>query len=142
MKIIMDAHDELMKRIITGDNVDQTVDKSDKWILARGCDPEMGRRSVEILPPMLGNPKMVSVTNDDDFILKLKARKWSVIFFAPGACRYDAASMPIPGSRKQTEGWGLEQYRNLVKQYQGDDVKIVETKDEQEIIPLLKEALK
>jgi len=84
---------------------------------------------------------MVSVTNDDDFITELQRKKWSVILFAPGACRYDAVKLPIPGSRLQTTGWGLAEYRNLVRKHQGEDINIVETTDERQIVPLLRKAL-
>jgi hypothetical protein len=101
----------------------------------------MGRRAIKLLPPVLGNPEMVSITNDDDFITELQRKKWSVILFAPGACRYDARTLPIPGSRSQTKGWGLTEYRNLVRKHQGEDINIVETTDERQIVPLLREAL-
>ena len=101
----------------------------------------MGRRAIKLLPPVLGKPEMVSITNDDDFINELQKKKWSVIFFAPGACRYDARRLPIPGSCPQTKGWGLTEYRKLVRKHQGDDIKIVETTDERQIVPLLREAL-
>jgi hypothetical protein len=116
-------------------------DNSDKSILVRGCDPEMGKRAMELLPPILGNPEMYSVTNDDDFITELQRKQWSIIHFAPGACRYDATKSPIPGSVSLTKGWGLAEYRSLVKKYQGKGVKIVETTDERQIIPLIRKAL-
>jgi len=96
---------------------------------------------LSLLPPVLGNPEMVSVTNDDDFITELQRKKWSVILFAPGACRYDATKSPIPGSRLQTKGWRLAEYRNLVRKLQGEDINIVETTDERQIVPLLRKAL-
>ena len=34
----------------------------------------MGRRAIGLLTPVLGNPEMVSVTNDDDFIIELKKK--------------------------------------------------------------------
>jgi hypothetical protein len=102
----------------------------------------MGRRAIELLSPILGNPEMLSVTNDDNFIIELKRKKWTVIHFAPGACRYDATKSPIPGNRSLTRDWGLAEYRNLVRKYQGEDIKIVETTDESQIIPLLRKALK
>ncbi len=101
-----------MGLISDGIDVTQISDNSNKSILIRGCDPEMGQFAIDILPPALGNPEMVSVTNDDDFITELQRKKWSVIHFAPGACRYDATKSPIPGSRSQTIGWGLAEYRN------------------------------
>ena len=140
MKI--NSRDILIGHISDGIDNTQVGDNSNKSILARGCDPEMGRRAIELLSPILGNPEMLSVTNDDDFIIELKRKKWTVIHFAPGACRYDATKSPIPGNRSLTQDWGLAEYRNLVKKYQGEDIKIVETTDESQIIPLLRKALK
>ena len=140
MKI--NSRDILIGHISDGIDNTQVGDNSNKSILARGCDPEMGRRAIELLSPILGNPEMLSVTNDDDFIIELKRKKWTVIHFAPGACRYDATKSPIPGNRSLTQDWGLAEYRNLVRKYQGEDVKIVETTDESQIIPLLRTALK
>ena len=135
------SRDILIGHISDGIDNTQVGDNSNKSILARGCDPEMGRRAIELLSPILGNPEMLSVTNDDDFIIELKRKKWTVIHFAPGACRYDAAKSPIPGNRSLTQDWGLAEYRNLVRKYQGEDIKIVETTDESQIIPLLRKAL-
>jgi len=137
----MDLRDKLINDIRDGIGSSQVGDNSNKSILARGCDPEIGRRTVELIPPILGKPEMVAVTNDDDFIRELQRKKWSVVHFAPGACRYDASKSPIPGSRELTNGWGLEQYRELVRKYQGEDIKIVETTDESQIVPLLRKAL-
>ena len=138
----MHLRDKLINDIRDGIDSTQVDDNSNKSILARGCDPEMGRRAIELLSPILGNPEMLSVTNDDDFIIELKRKKWTVIHFAPGACRYDATKSPIPGNRSLTQDWGLAEYRNLVRKYQGEDIKIVETTDESQIIPLLRKALK
>ena len=140
MKI--NSRDILIGHIRDGIDNTQVGDNSNKSILARGCDPEMGRRAIELLSPILGNPEMLSVTNDDDFIIALKRKKWTVIHFAPGACRYDATKSPIPGNRSLTQDWGLAEYRNLVRKYQGEDIKIIETTDESQIIPLLRKALK
>mgnify|MGYP001500477465 FL=1 len=140
MKI--NSRDILIGHIRDGIDNTQVGDNSNKSILARGCDPEMGRRAIELLSPILGNPEMLSVTNDDNFIIELKRKKWTVIHFAPGACRYDATKSPIPGNRSLTRDWGLAEYRNLVRKYQGEDIKIVETTDESQIIPLLRKALK
>ncbi len=137
----MDLRDQLMGRINDGIDTASTGDHTGKSILVRGCDPEMARRAIEFLPPVLGNPEMYTVTNDVDFITELKRKKWSVIFFAPGACRYNAINKPIPGSSSETQGWGLEAYRKLVQKHQGDHVEIVETTEEQLIVPLLREAL-
>ena len=140
MKI--NSRDILIGHISDGIDNTQVGDNSNKSILARGCDPEMGRRAIELLSPILGNPEMLSVTNDDDFIIELKRKKWTVIHFAPGACRYDATKSPIPGNRLLTQDWGLAEYRNLVRKHQGEYIKIVETTDESQIIPLLRKALK
>jgi len=90
---------------------------------------------------LVGNPEYVPTTNDGDFVEMLMARKWSVVFFAPGACRFSAARQPIPGGSSQTRGWTLEQYRDFVRKYQGDDVQIVEPLEESETVSLLKQAL-
>ena len=137
----MDTRDRLMRLISDGIDVTQISDNSKKSILIRGCDPEMGRRAIELLTPVLGNPEIVSVTNDDDFITELKKKEWSVIHFAPGACRYDSTESPIPGSRTQTKGWRLTEYKTLVKKYQGQEIKIVEPTYERQIVPLLRKAL-
>lgn len=117
------------------------IDNSGKSILARGCDSLMSFQASKAIPPLLGNPVYVSTTNDVDFIEKLESRQWSVVFFAPGACRYSAAKKPIPGGNYQTQDWTLEQYRELVKKIQGDKIQIVETHDEGETVSLLKSAL-
>ena len=114
---------------------------STKALLVRGCDPEMAKRASKMLPPLLGNPIFDTATDDDTFIGKLKARKWDVVMFAPGACRHDAARREIPGGNAVTRGWTLEQYRALVRKHQGDDVPIVETTEEREIVDKLRKAL-
>ena len=117
------------------------IDHSDKSILARGCDPTASSYASKALPPLLGNPEYVPTTNDDDFIEKLISRKWSVVYFAPGACRFSAAKRAIPGSIEKTRGWNLDDYRKLVYQHQGADVRIIGSISEQESLPLLKKAL-
>jgi hypothetical protein len=71
----------------------------------------------------------------------LRSRDWSVVFFAPGACRFSAAKQPIPGGNSRTHGWTLKQYRELVREHQGDRIQIVETPDEGATVGLLNEAL-
>ena len=116
-------------------------DASSKTILIRGCDPVMAQRAGQMLPPQLGNVAMESATTDDDFFSKLAARNdFAAVMFAPGACRYSAARQPIPGGNAKTEGWTLEEYRFAVREALGD-VPIVETTEERQIIPLLREAL-
>ena len=135
------SRDGMMNEIAMGIDGNGAVDNSGKSILARGCDPVMAQRASQMVPPQLGNPNFVACTNDDDFLEKLSAQKWNVVFFAPGACRYNAAKRPIPGGRAATKGWGLDQYRQLVRERQGKGVKIVETADERQIIPFLRKAL-
>ena len=137
----MDSRDKLINQIKEVEDDSPVSDSSNKSILARGCDPVMGKRAIELIPPMLGNPEMVAVTNDDDFIRELHRKKWSVILFAPGACRYDAAKLPIPGSRKMTNGWGLEQYGAFVITHNGDESNLGEALGERQIVDLLREAL-
>jgi hypothetical protein len=118
-----------------------SLDNSKKSILARGCDPFASAEASRSIPPLVGNPEYVPTTNDEDFIEKLRSRDWSVVFFAPGACRFSAANQPIPGGNGRTQGWTLEQYREMVRRHQGDQIEIVETPDERETVRLLKEAL-
>jgi hypothetical protein len=119
----------------------RSLDNSRKSILARGCDPFVSAEAARAIPPLVGNPEYVATTNDEDFIDKLQSRDWSVVFFAPGACRFSAANQPIPGGNSRTKGWTLEQYRELVRKHQGERTVIVETPDESETVRLLKEAL-
>ena len=118
-----------------------SADHSRKSILARGCDPFASLQASKFIPPLIGNPEYVPATNDADFIEKLKSREWSVVFFAPGACRFNAAKRAIPGGNSQTQGWTLEQYRELVRKHQGDTIQIVETMEERKSVGLLKSAL-
>ncbi|MBL4708236.1 MAG: hypothetical protein JKY48_07345 [Flavobacteriales bacterium] len=116
-------------------------DHSRKRILARGCDPVASLEFSKIVPSLTGNAKYTLTFNDADFIEQLKSRKWSIVFFAPGACRFSAAKQSIPGGNSETTGWTLEQYRELVYQLQGDKVQIVEVMDEAETVMLLNKAL-
>ena len=118
-----------------------SLDNSEKSILARGCDPFASLEASRAIPPLVGNPQYVPTTTDEEFFKQLQARSWSVVFFAPGACRFGAAKQAIPGGNSQTQGWTLEEYRELVRKYQGDEIQIVETLDERETVRLLAEAL-
>jgi hypothetical protein len=113
---------------------------SRKSILARGCDPMASLDASRSIPPLLGGPEYIPTHNDEDFLEMLESRDWSVVFFAPGACRFSAADMAIPGGNSMTRGWTLEQYRQLVQDHQGD-IPIVETLDERDTVVLLNEAL-
>lgn len=119
----------------------KSADHSTKSILARGCDPVASRLASEAIPPLIGNPEYVPTTTDDEFIDLLRARDWSVVFFAPGACRFGAAGQSLPGSDSRTRGWTMADYRQLVREYQGESAEIVETLDERETVGLLEAAL-
>ena len=116
-------------------------DHSKKTILARACDPVASLNFARTVPPLIGNAVYVPTTDDTDFSKQLESRKGSVVFFAPGACRFSAAKRPIPGGNYDTQGWSLDQYKALVKKLQGNEVQIVETFDERETIDLLNAAL-
>lgn len=134
----------MLNEIALGEDSSNANDKDDatsKAVLTRGCDPVMAVRAGKMLPPMIGGATLVGVTRDDVFFRKLKERKWDVVLFAPGACRYDAAKKEIPGSNKDTKGWTLEEYKRAVRELQGDSVSIVTTTDERRIVPLLRKAL-
>lgn len=118
-----------------------SANHSRKSILSRGCDPVMAAKAAEAIPPIIGYPEFVPTTNDADFIQQLESRKWSVIFFAPGACRFNATKQAIPGGNSETRGWTLEQYRDLVYKHQGDTIQIVETQEEAQTVNLLQRAL-
>ena len=118
-----------------------TLDNSKKSILARGCDPMLSLRFSKVVPPLIGNATYIPTTDDTDFINKLKSQQWSVIYFAPGACRYSAAKRQIPGGNYETKGWTLEEYKALIYELQGDDIQIVESLQEQGAIELLNAAL-
>jgi len=117
------------------------ADNSAKSILARGCDPVASAGTARSIPPLVGNPEYVPTTDDTEFFRQLRARTWSVVFFAPGACRFSAAAQPIPGGNVDTRGWTLDQYREVVREHQGDDVQIVETLEERETVGLIAAAL-
>ena len=118
-----------------------TRDYTSKSVLARACDPAAAKHFANLAPSLLGNAEYFPATNDEDFVKQLETRKWSVIFFAPGACRIDAADQQIPGSNSHTQGWSLEEYKVLVRKLQGDQVQIVESFLESETVRLLNKAL-
>jgi len=117
------------------------ADHSAMSILTRACDPATAQHAAQAIPPCIGNPEYVAATSDDDFINQLRSREWSVVFFAPGACRFSARGAAIPGGNEKTAGWSLDQYRTLAKRTQGEHVQIVEAMHEAETIELLAAAL-
>lgn len=117
------------------------VDNSNKSILARGCDPTLSFQFSKVVPPLIGDATYIPTISDTDFVEKLKSQKWSVIYFAPGACRFSAANRQIPGGNNETKGWTLREYTELILKLQGDDIQIVESIYEQGAIELLNEAL-
>lgn len=118
------------------------MDHSNKSILARGCDPVMAAKSMEFLPKMLSGVKITACTDDEEFLRHVEStHKFTAIFFAPGACRYDAAKQPIPGGNMRTQGWSLADYREFIRKHQGESVAIVETQQEAQIVPLLADML-
>ena len=136
---------ELQQGAAAGEQQQPTQDASSKTLLIRGCDPVMAERGGKMLPPLLGNVQVVCCTDDDtflDLLQKKEAKKYDAVCFAPGACRWDKARKPIPGGNAHTAGWTLMEYKNLVLQHQGPEVAIVETTDEKEMVPLLRQALK
>ena len=49
-------------------------------------------------------------------------------------------AVPIPGGNAESKGWSLDDYRAKVAQLQ-PSTKIVETCEERDIVPLLRQAL-
>lgn len=127
--------------IILKDQTQQTTDNSKKRILARGCDPQLSLRFAKVAPQYLGNVEYIPTTNDLDFFEKLKSEKWSLVYFAPGACRYSAANMQIPGGNIDTKSWTLDQYSKVIQELQGEEIQIVKTVYEAEALTLLRQAL-
>lgn len=120
-----------------------------KLVLGRGCDPVMAAHSASFLPPLLSGARVQAFSSDVEFFAELdrmrlgQVPKADVVFFAPGACRWDAARQPIPGGIPGvSHGWGLAEYHARVREALGEDVSIVGTAREAEIVPLLRAALK
>lgn len=126
---------------LSAQEISTLPDNSNKSILARGCDPFLSARFSKIIPPLIGNAEYIPTTDDSDFISKLKSHKWSVIYFAPGACRYSAAKRQIPGGNYDTQGWSLAEYKELIRELQGEEIQIIESLTEQGALELLNGAL-
>ena len=134
------ARDRMMADIGEGATCNDADDASAKTILVRGCDPVMAERAGQMLPPLLGGVTIEAATEDDVFFELLNSKKYDAVFFAPGACRWSAARKPIPGGNAETAGWSLDDYRAKVSQLQ-PSTQIVETCEERDIVPLLRQAL-
>ena len=134
------SRDRMIDAIADGGTSCTDGDASKKAVLVRGCDPQMAERAGKMLPPMLGNAQTLGVTDDDTFFDLLQQRTFDVVFFAPGACRFSAARQPIPGGNQVSAGWGLAEYKAKVQEHQ-PNAAIVETTEERQIVPLLRQAL-
>ena len=134
------ARDRMMADIGEGATCTDADDASAKTILVRGCDPVMAERAGQMLPPLLGGVTIEAATEDDRFFELLASKTYDAVFFAPGACRWSAARKPIPGGNAESMGWSLDDYRIKVQQLQ-PSTKIVETCEERDIVPLLRQAL-
>ena len=132
------SRDRMLGEIASG-GAGAAGDASSKVVLVRGCDPVVAERAGKMLPPMTGNAQYVGVT--DTFLELFQERSFDAVMFAPSACRPDAAGLAIPGSNAATQGWALEQYREKVRETQGEAVPILETTEEKNIVPLLRGAL-
>ena len=139
----MNSREEILNQLIPEQKKSEAnmIDHSEKRILARGCDPYLSEKAAVAIPPLIGNPEYIPTTNDEDFFEKLQNEKWSVIYFAPGACRFSAAKMRIPGSNESSKQWTLEEYKDLIRQWQGKEIVIVETPYESESIDALRKGL-
>ncbi|MGB0837408.1 MAG: hypothetical protein ACPGRE_04860 [Flavobacteriaceae bacterium] len=117
------------------------MDYKNKSILARACDPYAAQAFAKAVKKHIGNASYTPTTNDSEFFEKLKEQQWSVVFFAPGACRINARGGNIPGASIETKSWSLEDYKKLIHQLQGNDIQILETLEEKQTIKSLTEAL-
>ena len=136
----MSSRDQMIADLKSGAAAD-TGDASNKSVLIRGCDPVMAQRASGFMPALLGNCHLSVCTDDNTFLKFLEESKFDVVGFAPGACRWDRAGKPIPGGNADTQGWSLEKYRDKVRELQGENVKIVGTADEKELVPVFRKAL-
>ena len=139
------ARDRMMAELGDGGSA-TTQDRSmaHKIVLIRGCDPVMAQRAGKFLPPQIGEAKIVSATADDGeagFLALLEKGKYDVVMFAPGACRWAGAGEAIPGGNAETTGWGLREYAKLVREKLGNEIPIVGSAEEREVVPMLRAAL-
>jgi len=142
-----DLRKQMMEEMKQGSKHDEIngIDKVKKsaWqktVLIRWEDPLLSKDADTLLTKQLGDANIISTATDDDFLRNLETRQYDVIMLAPGVCRYSYLKYDIPGSNARTLGWDVTKYRTTISSYQGD-VKIVETMEERDVIPLLRSAL-
>ena len=136
----MSSRDQMIADLKSGAAAD-TGDASNKSVLIRGCDPVMAQRASGFMPALLGNCQLSVCTDDDTFLKFLSDSKFDVVGFARCVCSFDSAGERIPGGNADTQGWSLEEYREKVRALQGQDVVIVGTTDEKEVVPVFRKAL-
>jgi hypothetical protein len=138
---------QLWREVAAGGASAARGDATSKLVLGRGCDPVMASQSATFLPPLLNGATIRAFSDDENFFAELNAIKAgtsprpNVVFFAPGACRWSAARMPIPGGNAESAGWNLDRYHARVREALGPDVPIVGSEREAEVVPLLRRAL-
>ena len=138
----MNSRNSMLDAVKAGAGDDAVQDMTHKHLLLRGCDPVMAERAKGFIPQLLGNVQMTAVTDDDTFMKLLRSDTvFDVIGFAPGAMRWDARKMPIPGSNIETEGWDIACYKKEIRKLRGSSVPVVGTADEHELVPMLRRAL-
>ena len=115
-----------VNNIAIGAQGEAVMDNSGKSILVRGCDPVMAKKQEKWYLHNFGNPKFVACTNMT-FLEKISDKKWALYFLHQVLVDIMLQKQPMPGGRAATKGWGLDQYEQLVRERQGEDVQIVET---------------
>eukprot|EP00747_Dinoflagellata_sp_TGD_P169804 gnl/TRDRNA2_/TRDRNA2_199743_c0_seq1.p1 gnl/TRDRNA2_/TRDRNA2_199743_c0~~gnl/TRDRNA2_/TRDRNA2_199743_c0_seq1.p1 ORF type:complete len:143 (+),score=29.43 gnl/TRDRNA2_/TRDRNA2_199743_c0_seq1:65-493(+) len=137
-----DGRARMLAELKQGAGADSGADASHKRLLVRGCDPVMAERAKGFMPALLGNVQFTSCTDDDTFLPLLRGDiKYDVVCFAPGAMRWDEQRQPIPGGNAETKGWSLKEYRKEIQKAQGEQVPIVGSTDERQMVPMLRKAL-
>ena len=137
------SRDRMLAELNEGSSNQVSGDAANKCLLIRGSDPVMSAKAKDFLPPLLGNVQLTSCTDDDTFLNLLQSgkNKYDVVCFAPGAMRWEARGAAIPGGNDTTKGWNLERYREEVRKTLGENIPIVGTAQEKELVPILRRAL-
>ena len=68
---VTSSRDAMMDELVSSSS-SSDEDASSQTLLVRGCDPVMAEGSKEMLPPLLGNVRMTTCTNDDEFFSYIK----------------------------------------------------------------------